>query len=332
MLIKTLLSIFLLMTLSQKSYSDDAYVDVLSGTVKLMSDHPSIRMVGEDVKIITNSTSTYDVDATFVFYNEEKSTTVLVGFPMHGYSPEGDTVGEFISFKTFVNEKEVPVINQYKYFREEKPTDEKWKIKEVSFPKGQEVITRVQYTAPYGFASNGDAFIDYIIGTGKSWSGNIGISTFTVIFTDDTNLSVNDPFSLLQYLYGKSRFSRTKNTMSWVTPEFKPEYIRDMFHVEIAPFWTPYRDIVPNLDTFGGNPVDPLLLEKLTVKQLRILRNAVYARHGKIFKDKELAKYFSTRQWYAPKQDYVEGDLSDIEKDNIQRIAEYEKYLMSLPK
>lgn len=137
MLIKTLLSIFLLMTLSQKSYSDDAYVDVLSGTVKLMSDHPSIRMVGEDVKIITNSTSTYDVDATFIFYNEGKSTTVLVGFPMQGYSPEGDTVGEFISFKTFVNEKEVPVINQYKYYREEKPTDEKWKIKEVYFPKGR---------------------------------------------------------------------------------------------------------------------------------------------------------------------------------------------------
>ena len=213
---------FFLVLFSSELHADDAYIEVIGGTAKLMSAHPAIRMVGEEVRLIINSTETYEVDATFKFFNSEKSTTVLVGFPMDGGGPEGKIIGEFRSFKTTVNGKEVSTINKYRSFREEMPLDEKWKIKDVYFPGGEETVTRVRYTAPYGRYSTGNRFVSYVIGTGGSWAGTIGVSTFTVVFSGEVLYRVMDPFVYASSLTGKTKFVKTQNSISWITPEFEP--------------------------------------------------------------------------------------------------------------
>jgi hypothetical protein len=57
---------------------------------------------------------------------------------------------------------------------------------------------------------------------------------------------------------------------------------------------------------------------------LRILRNTVFARHGRKFKSEDLQEYFSAKDWYNPKYDDVDHLLNSYEKKNIAFIQKYE--------
>ncbi len=60
---------------------------------------------------------------------------------------------------------------------------------------------------------------------------------------------------------------------------------------------------------------------------LRIWRNAIYARHGYIFKSKDLAAYFSRYSWYVPRYKVVDSRLSAIEAHNIKVLKQmYDNY------
>lgn len=59
--------------------------------------------------------------------------------------------------------------------------------------------------------------------------------------------------------------------------------------------------------------------------QLAIWRNAIYAKHGYIFKNASLKKYFSKFSWYTPKSDNVESQLTAIERANVKLILDAEK-------
>ena len=71
-------------------------------------------------------------------------------------------------------------------------------------------------------------------------------------------------------------------------------------------------------------------LEGKTAMECKIARNEIYARYGRIFKDEQLQGYFNTCDWYngtiAPEQ-FSESTLNEIEKANIQMIANYESKL-----
>jgi ketosteroid isomerase-like protein len=53
---------------------------------------------------------------------------------------------------------------------------------------------------------------------------------------------------------------------------------------------------------------------------LRLLRNAAYARHGRIFDAPELQRYFSTRSWYRPRTEYKDADLTANDRANVTLI------------
>lgn len=57
----------------------------------------------------------------------------------------------------------------------------------------------------------------------------------------------------------------------------------------------------------------------------RILRNAIFARHGYIFKSADLAEYFSRFSWYTPQYSDVNSMLSSIEQDNVATLKRLEK-------
>ena len=62
------------------------------------------------------------------------------------------------------------------------------------------------------------------------------------------------------------------------------------------------------------------MLFGLFVEDLRVLRNEIYARHGRIFKDKELQKYFEAQSWYKPNPDFKDEMLSELEFKNLTMI------------
>ena len=65
--------------------------------------------------------------------------------------------------------------------------------------------------------------------------------------------------------------------------------------------------------------------------ECNVARNEIYARHGRIFRDEELAAYFASMPWYTPSVDPDTFDanaserLSQIELDNVYLILEYEE-------
>lgn len=77
-------------------------------------------------------------------------------------------------------------------------------------------------------------------------------------------------------------------------------------------------------------PVTDELLEGLFQEDARRLRNEIYARHGKVFKDKELQRYFSSFDWYKPDPAFSEKSLNEIEKQNAAAIFNYEQSAMRM--
>jgi hypothetical protein len=86
---------------------------------------------------------------------------------------------------------------------------------------------------------------------------------------------------------------------------------------------------VPKSNSFIFVDSQKKLLEKenlvlLDKNLLRLARNEILARHGYMFKDKELAKYFAAESWYRPDPKY-NGKLNEIEGKNIKLIQFFEK-------
>jgi hypothetical protein len=93
--------------------------------------------------------------------------------------------------------------------------------------------------------------------------------------------------------------------------------------------WDPSRDLRSPLE-------DPKLLDELiTVKQmedlsrkdLRILRNMIFARHGRKFRSEILQEYFGRMSWYKINPDFSADMLTDIDQKNIRIVQSVEASL-----
>jgi hypothetical protein len=66
------------------------------------------------------------------------------------------------------------------------------------------------------------------------------------------------------------------------------------------------------------------VLAVLDKKELRILRNAIFAKHGLIFQSDDLKAHFPKFDWYKPQSKDVNKKLTDVDKKNIERIQAFE--------
>ena len=66
-------------------------------------------------------------------------------------------------------------------------------------------------------------------------------------------------------------------------------------------------------------------LGAMFAEDLRVLRNEVYARHGRVFKDTELQKYFEAQAWYKANPEFKDDQLNEIEAKNLAKIREAEE-------
>ena len=65
-------------------------------------------------------------------------------------------------------------------------------------------------------------------------------------------------------------------------------------------------------------------VENLSEADLRLAKNEIYARHGRIFDSADLKKYFESKSWYKgtiKADDFDEGVLNKYEKSNIDLIS-----------
>ncbi len=83
-------------------------------------------------------------------------------------------------------------------------------------------------------------------------------------------------------------------------------------------------------EALSSKKIDPASLDGLFAEDLRVLRNEIYARHGRVFQNAGLRKYFSGLPWYKPDPSYDEASLSEIERANTETIKLAEKSAGSL--
>ena len=115
---------------------------------------------------------------------------------------------------------------------------------------------------------------------------------------------------------------------AWYDPndEFKDESLTgaDKTNVETI---VAYENKLHN--QIGTKPITRALLEGLFVEDVRKMRDEIYARHGKVFKNEWTQKYFASFDWYKPDPKFTDASLSAVEKANLTTIAAYEKRAVS---
>ena len=86
----------------------------------------------------------------------------------------------------------------------------------------------------------------------------------------------------------------------------------------------------------SGRLIRPGELGPLSLGELELMRNEIYARHGWIFNRPDLRNYFESQPWYRPKGDLsnpqqsnrrVEAELTPLERRNIRIIVSRENAL-----
>jgi hypothetical protein len=66
------------------------------------------------------------------------------------------------------------------------------------------------------------------------------------------------------------------------------------------------------------------ILSCFTFKQLKLMRNEIFARHGYIFKNVELSSWFAQQDWYKGQWENVNDRLTELERLNIRLILRME--------
>jgi len=85
------------------------------------------------------------------------------------------------------------------------------------------------------------------------------------------------------------------------------------------------------IESFRINASNTLLtnkdLENLYQGDLEIIRNSIYARHGYSFKNRRMRYFFDSHiDWYIPVSTDIRGQLTSLEKKNIDLIKRYEQH------
>ena len=65
-------------------------------------------------------------------------------------------------------------------------------------------------------------------------------------------------------------------------------------------------------------------ISDLSKREIRILRNAIYAMHNRKFISNDLNDYFGMFEWYKPLYNDYQITLNTIEAKNIQFLARYD--------
>ncbi len=110
----------------------------------------------------------------------------------------------------------------------------------------------------------------------------------------------------------------------WYNPDenFKDEQLSGNDKVNVETIVKYENKIHQELST---KPITRALLEGLFLEDASQMRQEIYARHGKVFKEPWLQQYFSSFPWYKADPNFTDDALTEVEKKNIATIAAYEK-------
>ena len=120
----------------------------------------------------------------------------------------------------------------------------------------------------------------------------------------------------------------TESDIADETPEEQEIETEDTFSDKGSTEEIDYTNEDIEKDTFLF-PSDSVLitegeLEKLDDKTVELIKNEIYARHGYIFTNRALKKYFESFNWYEPNEEYSPNLLNPTEKANLKTIKKFQ--------
>jgi hypothetical protein len=80
-----------------------------------------------------------------------------------------------------------------------------------------------------------------------------------------------------------------------------------------------------DMELFENKLIAASMLRGLSLNELRLLRNEIYARHGRQFQAQWLSQYFYSQPWYQPDDNFKDEELTGADKTNVETIVAYEK-------
>lgn len=269
-------------------------------------EHPGVQMVREKVTLEVYPPLLF-ATADFTFQNHGAATRVTMGFPESGsgdIDPHdfGNKPG-FFSFETWVDGEKVQTRREIVQLTKDQTYEAHW-VKEVPFQAGQQRQVRVRYVGPVGSIAGGEREAKYVF-SGGNWRGKVEESKLEV-FIHPTG------FKLLETPPGlKSDGQR----LTWVQTDWEAEQAAEVVY-------TPARAGI-----FPESALRDLTEEDLkgkSARELTLMRNEIFARYGRPFKDTELRKHFQAQSWYRAFEGYQDSMLSVMERENAERIAAYQ--------
>jgi hypothetical protein len=82
-----------------------------------------------------------------------------------------------------------------------------------------------------------------------------------------------------------------------------------------------------DMELFENKLISEAMLRGLSLHELRLLRNEIYARHGRVFKTLWLQQYFGSQMWYDPNENFKDEEMTGPNKTNVETIVAYENKL-----
>ncbi len=159
----------------------------------------------------------------------------------------------------------------------------------------------------------------------------------TVLLTEDLlkNLSLNDLRMLRNEFWAR-------RGRKFTTPGFRQAFewrdwyqpLKDQSKVKLSDIEQRNVKLLERAEADFRSRISTELLTTemvsgLFVEDLRVLRNEIYAKHGRVFKDQELQKYFAAQSWYQPNPEFKDDALSETESKNLAVIKEVEESSIS---
>lgn len=275
----------------------------------------NIQMVKERIHIDVYQDS-FTAFCKFWFYNKGEKQYVFFGFPNISNS-EFISTGRLNNFKTAINNKNISVdtaTQVTKYGEDGQIVEESvsWYRWAYEMPVNDTLIIENTYSGEVGFSSIG-AVVTYIIGTGSTWDGPIkdGI----IVFDFNKTLSSNFIFKDTGTLYTKIKPIVYDDSIVFQFKNYKPgknEYLK----VDYLNYWNHFQPFAPSL-IFKDN--------KSHGDAIKLMRNEIFARHGYVFKDANLNKYFSSKIWYKPNKNFKTSMLNKHEQAMVNYLSQLEK-------
>lgn len=313
-------------------FANDCFFNIGTyGIIPVDKNKSSIRLVDEKIYFYFYE-NTYSVYVYYEFYNPGPDLTSDVGFPIKIYTNEIEyyqkNKNAFITdFKTTVNNKVVTFDTKYsneinnsknKIETQRDMKLEKWYIKTVTF--ASEAITKVtiSYNSRYSQAGIGSCQAYYYYGSGNTWKN--GIEKLTVFIMPYEKFVLD----LAANCYNKNL------DHEWINDD-SLKIIIGAVNANVNESFVFSLSDLSTLEYSGYFDNDKALFDSLNLqlfskKQLKIYRNAFYAKHNYKFKNSEFIKLFRKNIYeYKPEFDNVDDKIGIYQKEVIKRIIDEEK-------